>query len=290
MNTKTINETLISKIKESGMLPWQKPWSGNSIFPFNFLTGHEYRGVNRWSLLGSSPDGIPAFATCSPKEGRYPRKGSKAYGIIIPRFIYEKDENDKPTKKVKGIFFKRMNVFHYTSFSKELQEKVLEKYTVEAPAIGEAEKKANDFFDNYSEKEVKIVYAGDRAFYSPTSDSITVPPRSCFKGGNEFIATLCHEIAHSTGHSSRLDRLKATSFGSSSYSFEELIAEVSSVHMGYILGATPPINNSAAYLRSWLDKFDQNPSWLMKAFSASEKVIKFLQEKEYLPETEQEPI
>ena len=84
-----------------------------------------------------------------------------------------------------------------------------------------------------------IKYGGSSASYSPMLDSINLPDRESFISPEEFYCTAFHELAHSTGHPSRLSRKGITDpayFGSHNYSNEELVAEFSASMLCGIAG------------------------------------------------------
>jgi antirestriction protein ArdC len=101
-----------------------------------------------------------------------------------------------------------------------------------------------------------IKYGGDRACYSPTLDQIKLPKRNAFKSPEEFYCTAFHELAHASGHSSRLGRkgvLEPSYFGSHDYSQEELVAEFgASMLCGFAGIEQQTLDNSAAYIQGWL--------------------------------------
>jgi len=75
----------------------------------------------------------------------------------------------------------------------------------------------------------QIEHGGTQAFYQPSRDLVRMPPCESFKTPAAYYATLFHELTHSTGHGSRLNRkgiTDAVMFGSHEYSREELIAEL----------------------------------------------------------------
>jgi antirestriction protein ArdC len=108
------------------------------------------------------------------------------------------------------------------------------------------------------------VHSGDKAFYSPTNDQVTLPPRSLFESAEEYWCTLWHETGgHATGHPKRLNRdslKEAAPFGSAIYSVEESIAEMTAAYLCGIIGiANCTIDNSAAYIAGWLAKWRAFP-------------------------------
>jgi len=95
---------------------------------------------------------------------------------------------------------------------------------------------------------------GDRAFYSPSTDHIQLPPDHAFRGPPEFAATALHELAHWTGHPSRLDRDSGMQarYGSAAYAMEELRAELASAFVAAELGIPTDIPQHASYIASWI--------------------------------------
>lgn len=109
----------------------------------------------------------------------------------------------------------------------------------------------------------------DQAFYSPSTDSIVLPMKEQFKlgktpeevyhDGMEYYSTALHEMAHSTGHESRLDR-KFGAQGTDNYAHEELIAEMTSALVGSTMGFDRKIlENNANYLSGWLNRLRDKP-------------------------------
>ena len=102
----------------------------------------------------------------------------------------------------------------------------------------------------------EIQHAGSKAFYSPITDRITLPPRELFASAEEYYATALHETVHSTGHQKRLARegiCEVAPFGSAVYSKEELCAEMGAAYLCAEAGiAATVIENQAAYVAGWL--------------------------------------
>lgn len=113
-----------------------------------------------------------------------------------------------------------------------------------------------------------VTFGGDRAFYRPATDVITVPAFADFDGPDEYYSTLFHECGHSTGHGSRLNRpgiAEFDHFGSERYSREELVAEMTSAMLAGVTGITTTLDNSAAYLRSWARQISEDPKLVVQA-------------------------
>lgn len=109
---------------------------------------------------------------------------------------------------------------------------------------------------------IKPTY-GDNAYFSICKNEIVVPEKLQFTDGEAFYGTLLHEMSHSTGHESQLDRFKPTSFGSAEYAREELVAELGSALVAQRYGMTKHIKeDSAAYLKSWLESLKESPQFI----------------------------
>lgn len=109
---------------------------------------------------------------------------------------------------------------------------------------------------------IKPTY-GDNAYFSISKNEIVVPEKLQFTDGEAFYGTLLHEMSHSTGHESQLDRFKPTSFGSAEYAREELVAELGSALVAQRYGMTKHIKeDSAAYLKSWLESLKESPQFI----------------------------
>lgn len=109
------------------------------------------------------------------------------------------------------------------------------------------------------------VRESDSAFYRPSADVIVSPLKTQFPKGADYYSTLLHEVAHSTGHPSRLNRDMSGFFGSPSYAREELIAEMTAALCGIRFGlATTPQQENAAHLASWLRGLKEKPEYLFE--------------------------
>ena len=120
---------------------------------------------------------------------------------------------------------------------------------------------------------------GDEAYYSPHKDEIHLPALGSFKNNYAFNATALHELSHSTGHPSRLNRIQGGFFGSSQYAYEELVAEMCSCFMGYGLEAeasSEHLENHKAYVQSWIQAIREKPETLIKAIRDAQCAASFM--------------
>lgn len=115
-----------------------------------------------------------------------------------------------------------------------------------------------------------------RAFYSPTSDDIHLPPRSMFSNATKYYATALHELGHWTGHESRLGREISNRFGTEDYAREELRAELASFFLVSRLGIPHDPTNHAAYIGSWIKALQHDHNEIFRAAGDAEKITAFV--------------
>lgn len=159
---------------------------------------------------------------------------------------------------------------------------------VQRPALAEFERHARaEAMLEASPVEIRHV-PGDDAYYMPSTDKITLPERSQFVSADAYYATALHEIGHSTGHASRLDRDLGHPFGSEGYAREELRAEIASLMLGEELGIGHNPENHASYVKSWIRVLQDDPREIFRAAADAEKIRAFMLELERQNEKAQE--
>jgi antirestriction protein ArdC len=164
------------------------------------------------------------------------------------------------------------NVFNLDQTNlREARPEMYEKYASESQGLVESSDKEMESFpaiDAMIEKDLWVCpikpVNGDSAYYSPSRDVIVIPEKKQFMDGESFYSNLLHEMSHSTGSQSRLDRLKpGQSFGSKEYAREELVAELTAALVSSQYGMTKHVkSDSAAYLKSWLNNLQEDPSFI----------------------------
>lgn len=257
----------IIKIMESGEIPWNKPWDGGFSMPKNGKTGKAYKGGNLYlSFLPYAKQDYYTFSQIK-SMGESIKKGEEGLPIVYWSVVTSKecDEEGKPiTFPVLRYYF----VWNIAQTTITLPEEPQEK-----PRIQSGEEILNGYTDKPS-----IMYGGDKAVYYPTQDKIVCPDLKAFHETEEFYSTLFHELVHSTGHESRLKRDLSGNFGNSSYSKEELIAELGSSFLCGIAGFTSRCRetNHAAYLKGWLKKLKEDKKLFFDAVKFASKAVDFI--------------
>ena len=123
---------------------------------------------------------------------------------------------------------------------------------------------------------VLVRIGGDRAFYSPASDSIQMPPDAAFTSPAERAATVLHELGHASGAKHRLNRDLSGKFGSSAYAREELRVEISSVLVGGAIGLPSDIPHHASYLSSWLEILKSDKREIFYASADAQRIADYI--------------
>ena len=289
---------------EKGNLFWTQGWVAAGA-PESAVTGKKYRGINNLylSLVAMAENyGDNRWATFRQMEekGWTFKKDEEGHtlgkGKSVSVEYYEM--RDKETKRrfdrsvLDGMTFDEQreymdkNVYwlrkFYRVFNCSLMDGVPAK---EMPTIDVNDRieKAEAILDYWNANESKIVYGGSQAFYRPSTDEVHLPEREKFKSTQSFYDTAFHEIGHSTGHQSRLNRDLSGGFGSQSYAMEELRAEIASIFMAQDLGIEPSedrLQNNAAYIQSWKDEIKENPNALFTAITDADKIARYVSSKE----------
>ena len=266
-----VTDRIIAQM-ENGVIPWLKPWRTNSK-AVSHATGKPYSLLNQM-LLGR-PGEYLTFKQCQAAGGRV-KKGAKANMVVFWKWIEQEDEETHEKKEVP--FLRYYNVFHIDQC-----EGITAKHTTEAafPDGADTQEAAQDIIHDYlSRTGVKLLHEeGDRAFYRPSTDEIVLPIRRQFVSTAEYYSTAFHELCHSTGHPTRLNRLARPSFfGSDDYSKEELVAEIGAAtlvsHVG--LETSTSFRNNAAYIQNWLNVLKGDKRFIVSAAGKAEKAVNLI--------------
>ena len=310
-------EMLIKRMKEMQKDWHKGWIGGGSMFglPQN-ISGRTYEGSNAFLLfLHTAENGYkaPVYMTYGQlyKEGAHVLKGEKA----VPVFKWGFSIKDKDGKKVTEEEFDNMTDDEKKECKRRPFLKIYPEFNIDQTNMSEVNKEkydavvsqfrktdvptitdgmyVNKAIDRMMEKQewvCKIQYDKEEkgAYYSPAKDIVVLPtkaqfrihpddPEECFKDGQEYYGTALHEMAHSTGHPSRLDRLKPAAFGSPEYAKEELVAELTSAMVGNTLGFDRRISdNNVAYLQNWTSALRKEPKFIVTVMADVNKASRII--------------
>jgi len=267
---------LIIKELESGSVPWHKGWNSHGFMPSNIVSGKAYQGINALilSIVGAGYErGLWLTYKQAQALGGNVKQGEKGTHITYYSKVVKKD---KDTKEELGSFALLKG---YVVFNVEQCEGI----TIPAKFLTEREPvevlpALEGIIEGYKNRPEIFYKAQDRAFYSPSADTITLPALEQFESAEEHAYTLCHEMIHSTGHESRLDRWskpedKPSKFGCESYAKEELVAEIGACMVLSHAGIALDIKNSGAYIKSWLKALKDDSTLIFQAAGKASKAL-----------------
>lgn len=258
---------------EQGILPWAKPWGGITGGAYSGTTGKPYSLLNQ--MLLNEPGAYYTFNQIH-KLGGSVRKGEKSQMVVFWKQIPVMEQNSQ-TGEIKESLIPMLryyNVFHIDQCEGICAVTAVQE---EPHSDEDADSIISAYLDRSGVKLIQRV--SDEAYYSPSRDCVVLPIPEQFKSMEERYSTAFHELAHSTGHHSRLDRLRATAhFGNESYSKEELVAEITATAlMNYTgLETKGTFRNSTAYIQSWLTALRNDKRMIVSASGAATKAFEYI--------------
>lgn len=263
---------------ENGAVPWRKPWTDAGI-PMNLISKNPYRGINLLLLnsFGYARNLFLTFNQVKALKGTI-KKNAKALPVLFWKWI-KKDPND--TRPINELTSKELRAVlrYYTVFNVEqcngLPQALIPDVTKPNQPLLACEAVLDGMRD-----APKIVHDIHRACYYPERDVINMPKLETFINSEAYYGTLFHELVHSTGHTSRLNRKEVMSgdtFGSDNYSMEELTAEIGasylSSHTGIVLD---DFAHNASYIEGWLKVLKNDRRFIVYASVEAQKAVDYI--------------
>lgn len=284
-------------------IPWKACWQ--QALPQNAVSGKPYHGVNAMYLsyfamaMGYQD---PRWCTYNQaqEKGWQVRKGEKS--SMVEYWAYY----DLKQKKLLSWAETRRLLKDDPDYKKNLQlssrcyrvfnaEQIdgIPPYSLKQTDIGQLRSKRDTLLQNMA---LSYREEGIRAYYSPGTDTVTLPPEASFDDTYSYMSTFLHEAAHASGHPARLNRNIGGMFGSDEYAKEELRAEIASAFAAQALGLRLTdrqlqyhMDQHSAYLQSWTSRLKDAPEELFRAIRAAEEISDYLIEQgEFLQEQEAE--
>lgn len=273
----------ITRLLERGVMPWRAPWDEKLALkatpglPLR-ATGEPYRGANTVLLWASQiARGYSKRTWMTFRQaiavGAHVRKGEKATPVIYYGQAKSKVDDRPHASSCDDAKSYRFLKFFYV-FNADQLDDLPGQFAVEtapppqpASAIEAWAKRA----------EARIRVGGASAYYSPTTDTIHLPPANAFRDEDARIATLCHELAHHTGAAHRLDRLKDYFTDRTARAKEELTAEIAGAVVCTMIGLKPDhLEDHAAYLKEWLGLASADPRAFLSAAAKAQAAVDWL--------------
>lgn len=280
-----ITERILNQLEKS-VVPWHKPWAGgNAGKPKNLISNKEYRGINVFMLAFQGYDS-PFWLSFNQvkKCGGNVTKGQKATPVVFWKWIEtEKDDPDTGEKKVSSIpLIRYYNVFN-TIQCEGIDHKRVKELQEDDTAFDFEPIELCESIVAHMPKRPGITHIENRAYYRPPTDTVNMPKQAKFELPEAYYSTLFHELTHSTGHETRLNRKPSDVpifCGDKEYSQEELVAEMGAAFLCGVTGIeNHTIDNSAAYIDHWLTvlKDKKNKKMLVMAGAQAQKAADYIQ-------------
>jgi antirestriction protein ArdC len=257
----------IVALLEQGTVPWHRPWKVSTGLPHNFVTKKPYRGVNVFVLAACGYES-PLWLTYrqASRLGATVRKGEKACPVVF----WKKHKVEVEGEKKDRFLLRFYHVFNAAQCDGL-------KTPSSTPRVESL--KSADIVANMPHRP-EIRHEGTAALYSPSKDMVCMPERRRFESEDGCFSTLFHELVHLTGHESRLKRpnvINSGGFGTEAYSKEELVAELGASFLcGHAEIVERTVDNSAAYIQSWLSKLKDDRTLIVHAAAQAQRAVDFI--------------
>jgi len=269
----TITDRILALL-EQGTVPWRQPWARTAGMPRNLFSQRPYRGINIWVLttMGYTSPFWATFHQVKEAGGNI-RKGERGVPVVFWK-IYHTEDHDTGEQE------KRFVLRQYTVFNAaQLDGVAVPEIPVPPDPFTPIERCAQ--LVEAMPQRPAIVHGHQRAFYTPATDTLHMPLPACFESTKAYYAILFHELVHSSGHRSRLNRATLTDlclFGDPTYAKEELVAEMGASYLSGVCGIAPvTLDNSAAYLQSWMQVLRHDTTLLVHAAAQAQRAADYIQ-------------
>jgi antirestriction protein ArdC len=270
----------IANAIEQGVTNWRMPWhtSGKFAFsPINVASKKPYRGINTvclWAAAQAKGYERGEWATYQQwqERGAQVRKGERATLVVFWKFANstesQEDGDEHSASSSRLLFTRGYSVFNAAQ---------VDGYTPKADPDTPIEHRIDTAEQFFSRINARVVHLGNRAFYSPADDTITLPRFAAFFSPMDYYSTRAHETGHWTSHAGRCDRQLGKRFGDNAYSVEELIAELTAAFTLAHLGlSTTPREDHAQYIASWLRVLKADKRAIFTAASKAQQATDYL--------------
>ncbi len=270
--TEKIIERVEAMIENGETANWLCPWQRLGL-PKSYISEKAYSGINLWLLESGYYLTWNQYLDIKKKNPDVNlKKGSKSHLCVY--FNYNEVENEETGETKKVPYLKYYRLFESGDFENlPPKDKLIDYEHGEHADI-------DDFMSAYAKNaDVRItVKKSDKAYYSPLFDEIVIPQPSMYPDFNNYVAVLAHEIIHSSGSKKRLDRIKDDFCEEETYSKEELIAQLGSSLLCFLLGydTAETVNNDVNYIRGWLSHLKDNTRELVSAAAKAQQAVDYV--------------
>lgn len=275
-----ITEAMIAAI-EAGAPDWRMPWHRMAVASCN-PTGRPYGGINAvWLALLAQAKGYDSNVWGTYKAwqeaGAQVRKGARSEQVFLFTRAQSRTEVDAEGNPKTFLLAKTFRVFAAEQCDGSAD--VVARRRADRPVLDSPE--AIDAADAWFERlGATVRHGGDRAFYAPAWDAITLPPLAQFRTAAHYYGTRAHESVHWTGHASRCNRDLRGRFGDDAYAAEELVAELGAAMWCAAAGVSQVTRDDhVGYLAGWLRVLRADPKHLRTIAARAQAAIGWMVER-----------
>ncbi len=270
-----VTDNLVTAI-ENGTAPWQRPWDGKIRWPLNPTTKKPYHGINVLLLAGESYQDPRWCSYRQAKEqGWQVNKGEQGSRIYFYKLLQREGNEIDPSTgelEMQNIpVLKNYTVFNLSQMENTPKLEWETGYTKKISNL--TEQICQDIVESTG---ADISYGRRHAAYSPSQDRIYMPVKASFESDGDYYATLLHELAHWSGHESRLKREFGSDRKSEAYAREELRAEMASAMLSMRLGIPSMIDGHASYVDHYLQILRKDKKEIFRAAKDAEKIARYV--------------
>lgn len=280
-----VTDIIIERLSH-GKIPWKKPWGSSEFLPKNYATNRPYNGFN--ALLLSFAYEQPFYLTFHQvKElGGTVKKGSKSLPVIYYDRLYRMKETGA---KISHDLAKALSPADYNTIAYLKYYNVFNVSQIEGIdfVLPEMPSNQHEVLDNCEQiiarmpNRPKLEHGGGQACYIPMMDKVQMPHKANFHKAEGYYQTFFHELVHSTGHASRLNRkevVEPNKFGTVNYSKEELVAELGACFLMSKADSLSEfeVENSTAYIQSWIKVLKDDPKFILEASGKASRAAEYI--------------
>ena len=288
---RTPEEKLVEELialMESGKEPWRKEWDcTNGGKQQNIISHHIYTGQNPallsfYQIARGYPLPLWAGYKQALRNGWKVRTGANACYVCMPKKYTVEVENTfgEKVKESRIAGYTYRPIFNVKEMIGDNLNETIARHQGEAEQPRPEPERMNNceklFAAYHRREELETQWFGERACYCPSLDKVTMPERKKFHSAHALYSTWAHELAHSTGHSKRLNRPMLGRFGCDSYAKEELVAELCAFLIADELQINSDVSNHASYLNTWIKCLRKDPSILSTSLQAANKAKDYI--------------
>ena len=275
---KDVYEIITGKIieqLENATVPWRKPWRDAGV-PKNLISKRAYRGVNVMLLaMHGYTDNFFLTSKQLKEIGGSIKPDEKPHMVVFWNFAEkEPAEVEKEEKGKKKAPFLRYYTVYNIAQCAGIPADLVPLIEREHGSLPTCERIVKDMLQC-----PEIRHKESDAYYDCLEDYVNMPKMKAFESAESYYSTLFHELVHSTGHHTRLDRhglVQMAEFGNEPYSQEELIAEIGTCYLQSYTGITDQFEQSAAYILGWLKKLRNDKHYILTAATQAQKAVDFI--------------